>query len=150
MYVLLLYIVPYISNCSEIFVKLRSRSQVRSRSGPRSGPKGLRTKDLDLGNTLNLVCQDHHQPPPPNFCWGDNARNHYCMTSNHVPLISAFKMTFRMTFRMTLRMTFRMTFRMTLRMTLRMTFKTCYFRGVFKVDFEGDFEGYFKGYFKGS
>ena len=26
------------------------------------------------------------------------------MTSNHVPLISAFKMTFRMTFRMTLRM----------------------------------------------
>ena len=27
--------------------------------------------------------------------------NHYCMTSNHVPLISAFKMTFRMTFRMT-------------------------------------------------
>ena len=27
--------------------------------------------------------------------------NHYCMTSNYVPLISAFKMTFRMTLRMT-------------------------------------------------
>ena len=33
------------------------------------------------------------------------------MTSNHVSLISAFKMTFRMTFRMTFMMTFRMTFR---------------------------------------
>ena len=43
------------------------------------------------------------------------------MTSNHVPLISAFKMTFRMTFRM----------------TLRMTFKTWDFRGIFKEDFEG-------------
>ena len=32
------------------------------------------------------------------------------MTSNHVPLISAFKMTFRMTFRMTFTMTLRMTF----------------------------------------
>ena len=31
-----------------IFVKLWSRSQVRSRSGPRSGPEGLRTKDKDL------------------------------------------------------------------------------------------------------
>ena len=37
------------------------------------------------------------------------------MTSNHVPLISTFKMTFRMTFRM----------------TLRMTSKTWDFRGVF-------------------
>ena len=35
------------------------------------------------------------------------------MTSNHVPLISAFKMTFRMTFKMTVRMTFTMTLRMT-------------------------------------
>ena len=33
------------------------------------------------------------------------------MTSNHVPLISAFKMTFRMTFRMTFTMTLRMTFK---------------------------------------
>ena len=55
--------------------------------------------------------------------------NHYCMTSNHVPLILAFKMTFRMTFRM----------------TLRMTFKTWDFRGVFKEDFEGDFEGDLEG-----
>ena len=51
--------------------------------------------------------------------------NHYCMTSNPIPLISAFKMIFRMTFRIT----FRMTFRMTLRMALRMTFKTWDFRG---------------------
>ena len=42
-------------------VKLRSRSQVRSRSGPRSGPKGPRAKDQRPGPglTLNLVC--HHQ-----------------------------------------------------------------------------------------
>ena len=52
------------------------------------------------------------------------------MTSNYVPLISAFKMTFRMTFRMTFKMIFRM--------TLMMTFKTRDFRGVFKEDFEGD------------
>ena len=40
------------------FVKLRSRSQVRSRSGPRSGPKGPTTKDQRPGPglTLNLVC----------------------------------------------------------------------------------------------
>ena len=46
------------------------------------------------------------------------------MTSNHVPLILAFKMTFRTTFRMAFRM------------TLRMTFKPW--------DFKEDFEGYFK------
>ena len=48
----------------KLIVKLRSRSrsQVRSRSGrrsgPRSGPTGPRTKtkDLDLGYTLKLVC----------------------------------------------------------------------------------------------
>ena len=57
------------------------------------------------------------------------------MTSNHVPLISTFKMTFRMT----IRMTFRMTIRMTFRMTLRMTFKTWDFRAVFKEDLEGDY-----------
>ena len=33
------------------------------------------------------------------------------MTSNHIPLISAFKMIFRMKFGMTFRMTFRMTFK---------------------------------------
>ena len=49
------------------------------------------------------------------------------MTSNLVPLISAFKMTFKMTFRMTFRIKFRT--------TLRMTFETCDFRGVFKEDF---------------
>ena len=38
------------------------------------------------------------------------------MTSNHVPLISAFKMTFRTTFRLTFRTTFRLTFTMTFRM----------------------------------
>ena len=36
--------------------------------------QGLRTKDLDLGYTLNLVC--HHPPPtthhPANFSWADN------------------------------------------------------------------------------
>ena len=47
------------------------------------------------------------------------------MTSNHVPLILA------------IRMTLRMIFRMTLRMTLRMIFKTWDFLGVFKRDFEG-------------
>ena len=52
-------------------VKLRSRFQVRSRSSPRSGPEGPRSKDLDLGYTLNLVC---HHPPltthhPVNFSW---------------------------------------------------------------------------------
>ena len=50
------------------------------------------------------------------------------MTSNHVPLVSAFKMTFR-AFRVTLRMSFRMTFRLTFRRTLRMTFKTWLLRG---------------------
>ena len=49
------------------------------------------------------------------------------MTSNHVSLISAFKMTFRMTFRMA--------FRMTSRMTLRMKFKTWDVRGLLKEDF---------------
>ena len=40
-----------------------------------------------------------------------------CMNSNHVPLISAFKMKFRMTFRMTLRKTLRKTVRKTFRKT---------------------------------
>ena len=48
----------------KIIVKLRSRSrsQVRSRSGPWSGPKGPRTKDQrpGVGLTINLVC--HHSP----------------------------------------------------------------------------------------
>ena len=48
------------------------------------------------------------------------------MTSNHVPLILAIRMTFRT--------------------ILQMTFKTWDFPGVFKEDFEWDFEGYFKGY----
>ena len=60
------------------------------------------------------------------------------MTSNHVSLILAFKMTLNMTLRMKLRMTLRIILRMTFRMTLRMTFKTWHFRGVFKEDFEGD------------
>ena len=51
--------------CIMLIVKLRSRSrtQVRSRSGHRSGPKGPRTKDQRPGPglTLNLVC--HHSPP---------------------------------------------------------------------------------------
>ena len=101
-----------------------------SSSGPGPGQvpgqvQGLRTKDLDLDYTLNLVC--HH--PPLNFYWGDNASKPFCMPSNHVPLKSAFRMTFRMTFRL----------------TLRMTFKTWDFRGVFKEVFEVDFEEYFKG-----
>ena len=36
----------------QFIVKLRSRSQFRSRSGPRSGPKGPRTKDQGPGLTL--------------------------------------------------------------------------------------------------
>ena len=48
-----------------IIVKLRSRSSspVRSRSGPRLGPEGPRTKDQRTGPglTLNLVCH-HHSP----------------------------------------------------------------------------------------
>ena len=67
--------------------------------------------------------------------------NQYFMTSNHVSLISAFKMTFRITFWMTFRMTFRM--------TLKKTFKTWDFRGVFNEDFEGDLEGDSKGDFRG-
>ena len=54
------------------FVKLRSRSQVCSRSGS-AGP-WTKDKDLDMGYTLNLVC--HHPPPnhhsPPNFSWAIN------------------------------------------------------------------------------
>ena len=40
----------------ELVVKLRSRSRVkvRSRSGPRSGPKGPRTKDQRPGPGLNI------------------------------------------------------------------------------------------------
>ena len=62
------------------FVKLRSRSrsQVRSRSGPRSGPKGPRTKDQRPGPGLytkfGLPLTTHHSPthPPLNFSCGDN------------------------------------------------------------------------------
>ena len=55
-------------------VKLRSRSQFRSRSGPRSGPKGPRTKDQRPGPgvTLNLVC---HHSPPANFSWADGLQS---------------------------------------------------------------------------
>ena len=89
--------------------------------GPRSGPAGPRTKDkdLDLDYKLNLVC--HHPPTHhqtflrPYITW-----NHYSMTSNHVLLILAIRMTFRT------------------------TFKTWNFPGVFKEDIEEDFEGYFK------
>ena len=73
--------------------------------GPRSGPgqvPGPRTKGQRPGPwlTLNLVCHPLTAHHPVNFSWGDNTPNHYCMTSNHVSLISAFKMTFRMTSRM--------------------------------------------------
>ena len=45
------YLVWNLGNIGRI-VKLRSRSQVRSRSGPRSGPKGPRTKDQRPGPGL--------------------------------------------------------------------------------------------------
>ena len=88
--------------CLELsIVKLnsRSRSQVRSRSGPRSGPKGPRTKDQRPGPglTLNLV---YHPLTTSKLFFRINSPNHYCMTPKHASLISAFKMTFRMTFRM--------------------------------------------------
>ena len=59
--------------------------------------------------------------------------NHYCMTSNHVPLISAFKMTFRMTFRMTYRMTIMMTLRMTFKMGYQGGFQGWLWRGLVRV-----------------
>ena len=52
----------------EDIVKLRSRSGPGQVQFP-GQVQGLRTKDLDLGLTLNLVC---HSPPPANFSWGDN------------------------------------------------------------------------------
>ena len=58
------------------------------------------------------------------------------MTSNHVQLISAIKMTFRMTFRMTFSMTFGMTFRRDLEGDLEGDSK-----GEFRVDFKQDMEG---------
>ena len=120
----------------EDIVKLRSRSrsQVRSRSGPRSGPEGPRTKDQRPGPglALNLVCHPLTTTTQQTFLGQEITSNHYYMTSNHVPLILAFRMPFRMTFRITFRMTFRMTFWM----TLRMTFNTWDFRGVFKDNFE--------------
>ena len=52
--------------------QVQVRSQVRSQV---QKVQGLRTKDLDLGLTLNLVCHptNHHQPThhPPNFSLGD-------------------------------------------------------------------------------
>ena len=59
------------------------------------------------------------------------------MTSNHVPLISAFKMTFRMTFRMTFKMTVMMIFTM----TLRMTFKNGISRGFPGMTLKGTCKG---------
>ena len=63
------------SNC-QAQVQVPGQVQVRSRSGPRSGPKGPRAKDQRPGPglTLNLVC---HHPPltthhPANFSWADN------------------------------------------------------------------------------
>ena len=89
--------------------------------GPRSGP---RTKDKDLDYKLNLVC---HHPPTHHqtFLRPYITLNHYSMTSNHVLLILAIRMTFRT------------------------TFKTWDFPGVFKEDIEEDFEGYFKGSSRG-
>ena len=121
---------PSLPNCQ---AQVQVQGQV-----PRQVQKvqGQRTKDLDLGLTLNLVC---HSPPTPTqqtFLLEIKSSNHYCMSSNYVP----FKMTFRMTFGMTFRMTFRVTFRVTFRMSHRMTFKTWYFRGVFNEDLEGDLE----------
>ena len=102
---LLLYFYLHVYIHYFFIVKLRSRSryQVRSRSGPRSGTKGPRTKGQRPGPglTINLVC---HPPPlttQQTFLGEIMSPNQYCMTSNYVPLILAFKMTFRMTFRMT-------------------------------------------------
>ena len=67
------------------FVKLRSRS----RSGPRSGPEGPRTKDQRPGPwlTLKLVC---HPSPPLNFSMADNHSKPLLYDFKHVSLILAF------------------------------------------------------------
>ena len=64
-----------------VIVKLRSRFQVRSRSGPRSGPKGPRTKDQRPGPglTLNLVCHPL-TTTQQTFLWGIN---HYAQGHSH-------------------------------------------------------------------
>ena len=100
--------------------------------GPRSGPEGPRSKSLDLGYTLNFVC--HHPPPTSKlfFLRQLMSPKHYYMISNHVPLLSAFKMTFKITFRLILWM------------TLRMTFKTWDFRGVRRT-FKGILRGTSRG-----
>ena len=40
---------------------------------------------------------------PVNFLRHQMTSNHYCMTSNNVPLILAFKMTFKMTLKMAIK-----------------------------------------------
>ena len=66
------------------------------------------------------------------------------MTSNHVPLISVFKMTFRMTLRMTFRMKFKIwDFKRVFKGYLEGDFK-----GDLEVDLEIDLEGDFRGDFK--
>ena len=59
-------------------LRSRSRSQVRSRSGPRSGLKGPRTKDQRPGPGLYIkfglpLTTTHHHHHPVNFSSGDNA-----------------------------------------------------------------------------
>ena len=68
-----------LSLCVTIVVKLRSRSrsQVRSRSGPRSDPKGPRTKDQRPGPGLYIKfglppTHHHHHHHPVNFSWAEN------------------------------------------------------------------------------
>ena len=72
-------------------VKLRSRSRL--------GPAGQKSKVKDPVNFFQAL---------------NDSLNHYtvyCMPSNHVPLIWAFKMAFRMTFMMTLRRTLKLNLR---------------------------------------
>ena len=63
-----------------------------------SGPGPVRSWPGPGQNTCTFANTKFGLPPPTH-----QTSNLYCMTSNHVPLISAFKMAFMMTFRMTLK-----------------------------------------------
>ena len=88
----------------EIQCKCNCKAQVevgsrRSKdNGQRPGP------GLYIQFGLSPTPHHHHHQT---FLGQKFSPNHYCMTSNHVPLISAFKMIFNMTFRMILRITFK-------------------------------------------
>ena len=87
-------------------VKLRSRSKVRYRSGPKSGPAGPRTKDKDLD--LRGLYNKFGPPPQPPVNFSHLGK--IITLLYDFPLILAIKMTLRTIFRMTFRMIFKAIF----------------------------------------